>query len=41
MPTSVKTGACYTSHKGATVLSEVHTISGLPSRLHLSNYATS
>ena len=26
MPTSAKTYACYTSHKGATVLAEVHTI---------------
>jgi hypothetical protein len=26
MPTSAKTDACYTSHKGATVLAEVHTI---------------
>jgi len=33
MPTSAKTGACYTGLIGATVLSEVRTISGLPSRL--------
>jgi len=35
MPTSAKTGACYTGLIGATVLSEVRTISGLPSHLHL------
>ena len=35
MPTSAKTGACYTSLIGATVLSEVRTISGLPSRCDL------
>jgi hypothetical protein len=29
MPTSAKTGACYTSLIGATVLSKVRTISGL------------
>src|SRR5664280_1374249 len=30
MPTSAKTGACYTGLIGATVLSEVRTISGFP-----------
>jgi hypothetical protein len=30
MTTSAKTDACYTSLKGATVLAEVRTISGLP-----------
>jgi hypothetical protein len=35
MLTSAKTGACYTGHIGATVLSEVRAISGLPSRLNL------
>jgi hypothetical protein len=30
MKTSDKTGACYTGLNGATVLSEVRTISGLP-----------
>jgi len=35
MTTSAKTGACYTSLIGATVLSEVRTISGLPSRRDL------
>jgi hypothetical protein len=40
MLTSAKTDACYTSHKGATVLAEVHTISGLPSRRDLEYYIT-
>jgi len=40
MPTSSKTGACYTCLIGATVLDEVRAISGLPSRLKLSNYVT-
>jgi hypothetical protein len=35
MLTSSKTGACYTSHIGATVLHEVRTISGMPSRHQL------
>ena len=35
MTTSDKTGACYTGLNGATVLSEVRTISGLPSHLDL------
>ncbi len=35
MTTSAKTGACYTGLIGATVLSEVRTISGLPSRQDL------
>jgi hypothetical protein len=35
MTTSGKTGACYTGHAGATVLSEVRTISGLPTRCEL------
>jgi hypothetical protein len=35
MPTSAKTGACYTGLIGATVLSEVRTISGLPTRRYL------
>jgi hypothetical protein len=35
MTTSAKTGACYTSLIGATVLAEVRTISGLPTRCHL------
>jgi len=30
MTNSAKTGACYTSHIGATVLTEFRTISGLP-----------
>jgi len=29
MPTSVKLGACYTSLVGATILTEVRTISGI------------
>jgi hypothetical protein len=33
MKTSDKTGACYTGLNGATVLSEVRTISGLPSHM--------
>jgi hypothetical protein len=37
MITSAKTGACYTGLIGATVLSEVRAISGLPSRLYLYN----
>jgi hypothetical protein len=37
MTTSAKTGARYTGHNGATVLAEVRTISGLPSRHHLCN----
>jgi hypothetical protein len=37
MTTSAKTGACYTCLVGATVLSEVRTISGLPARLYLEN----
>jgi hypothetical protein len=40
MPTSDKTGACYTSLDGATVLSEVHTISGFPSRRNLEYFVT-
>jgi hypothetical protein len=40
MTTSTKTGACYTSLNGATVLAEVHTISGLPSRRKLENSMT-
>ena len=35
IPTSAKTGACYTGLIGATVLSEVRTISGLLPRLNL------
>jgi hypothetical protein len=35
MPTSAKTGACYTGLNGAIVLSAVRTISGLPSRCNL------
>ena len=35
MKTSDKTGACYTGLNGATYLSEVRTISGLPSRRDL------
>jgi len=35
MPTSAKTDICYTSLIGATVLSEVRTISGLLSRRNL------
>jgi len=35
MTTSAKTGACYTGLIGATVLAEVRTISGLPSRRDL------
>jgi hypothetical protein len=35
MTTSTKTGACYTSLDGATVLVEVRTISGLPSHSNL------
>jgi len=35
MTTSAKTGACYTSLNGATVLTEVRTISDLPSRWNL------
>jgi hypothetical protein len=38
MPTSAKTGVCYTSLIGATVLAAVRTISGLPSRRDLYNY---
>jgi len=38
MPTSAKTGACYTGLIGATVLAAVRTISGLPSRLRLYNF---
>jgi hypothetical protein len=37
MTTSAKTGACYTCLVGATVLSEVRTISGLPAHLYLEN----
>jgi len=33
MPTSAKTGACYASLNGATVLAEVRTISGLANAL--------
>jgi hypothetical protein len=40
MPTSAKTGACYTSLDGATVLAEVHTISGFPSRRNLEYFVT-
>jgi len=39
MPTSAKTGACYTGHNGATVLAAVRTISGLPSHLRIENFA--
>jgi hypothetical protein len=37
MTTSAKTGARYTGLNGATVLAEVRTISGLPTRRHLLN----
>jgi hypothetical protein len=37
MATSAKPGARYTGLNGATVLTEVRTISGLPSRHHLEN----
>jgi hypothetical protein len=37
MPTSAKTGACYTGLNGATVLAAVRTISGLPTRRSLEN----
>jgi hypothetical protein len=39
MPTSEKTDACYTGLNGATVLSEVRTISGLPSRMTFSKFS--
>jgi hypothetical protein len=35
MPTSAKTGACYTCFDGATVLAKVRAISGLPSHRNL------
>jgi hypothetical protein len=38
MPTSSKTGACYTGLIGATVLSEVRAISGLPSHHQLESF---
>jgi hypothetical protein len=38
MPTSAKTGACYTGQIGATVLAAVRTISGLPTRRDLYNF---
>jgi hypothetical protein len=41
MTTSAKTGACYTSLYGATVLAEVRAISGLPSHHHLLYSVTS
>jgi hypothetical protein len=41
MPTSAKTGACYTGLVGATVLAEVRAISGLPSHHHLLYSVTS
>jgi hypothetical protein len=41
MPTSAKTDVCYTSHKGATILAEVRTFSGLPLRCDLEYYITS
>jgi hypothetical protein len=39
MPTSEKTDACYTGLNDATVLSEVRTISGLPSRMTFSKFS--
>jgi hypothetical protein len=40
MTTSAKTGACYTSLYGATVLAEVRAISGLPPHRNLEYSAT-